>query len=535
MKGLAIISVYDKSNLEEFAKSLSDLGYEILSTGGTARFLREKNIPVRSISEYTSHPEILEGRVKSLHPRIHGGILARRDRPEDLEDIANNKIDPIDFVVVNLYPFTKQVGKVEAEKDPLHSSLVEDIDIGGPTMIRAAAKNCRFVVPVCDPNDYDRVLDELKANGEISLKFRLELASKVFAVMAEYDGAIARYFSLGEKLLEENGEKKTFAPFEFVALKQKAKFRYGENPHQKGALYEELKFGDSKSLLWQQLQGKELSYNNLLDMSAALDLVLDISCDLDSKFAAVAIKHSNPCGVAVKNSVYDAFISARACDPISIFGGIIAVSGQLDEKTALAICEGFVEIVIADDISSEAIKVFSQKKNLRLIRADYAKYREISKKSRVSIRSCYCDYLLQDIDNRLTMDDGWTLVCGEVSSAQKLNDYRLAWKVCKHVKSNAIVIVKDECVIGVGAGQMSRLDSARIAIERAQAHGHSIQGSVAASDAFLPFPDTLEILHHGGVTGLVQPGGSVKDEVVIDSARMRGVTMFFAGERHFRH
>ena len=536
MERLAIISVYDKTELEQFARGLVELGVKILSTGGTKKFLAERAIPVSSISEYTGHPEILDGRVKSLHPRIHGGILARRDRAEDLKDLDAFDIKPIDFVIVNLYPFTFKVKDIEEAKNPEHESLVEFIDIGGPTMIRAAAKNCEFVVPISDPADYPLILDELKTNGSVSQATRRRLAAKVFAMMSAYDAAIARYFSLDEKVLESDGLPKKLAPVEPLVLCLSQSLRYGENPHQQAGLYRKLEIGAEQTKgLWTQLQGKEMSYNNFLDMFGALDLFLELYDGCAPKQTAVVIKHSNPCGAAIANTTLEAFVAARDCDPVSAFGGIVALSGTLDDKVAQAILEGFVEVVLAQEITPGARDLFSKKKNIRVIECDFASYLTEKQQGGYTIRNFGEEFLVQTSDNSIARPEACEVVAGEAPSAKQLEDFELAWKVCKHVKSNTIVIAKNGQAVGVGAGQMSRVDAARLAVSRAGTHGHDIKGAVAASDAFLPFPDTLEILNDAGVIGLIQPGGSIKDADVIACAAQRGVTMLFSRERHFRH
>ena len=536
MNRIAIVSVYDKSSLEPFVRGLIALDVEILSTGGTAQFLRQQGIPIRTISEYTGSPEILEGRVKSLHPKIHGGILARRDREDDQSDLARQGISPIDFVVVNLYPFIQKMHETERAGVVEHESLVEVIDIGGPTMIRAAAKNCRDVVPLCDPTDYPAVLEELQKSGKVSLETRRRLATKVFTMMAAYDGAIARYFSLNERLLESDGTPVRLAPVESYTLEQKMPLRYGENPHQHAGLYRQFVFaGTEVPAWWEQVQGKELSYNNLLDMHGALELFLELLDGLGDSHTAVIIKHSNPCGAAIRATALEAFIAARDCDPLSAFGGIVAVSGTIDGALASTITEGFVEVVLAQEISEEGRSVFAKKKNVRVLECDIPKYLAARAQGTVTLRNSFGDFLVQTGDTQLTLPSADAPATGGPVSKTVLADLVFAWKLCKHVKSNAIVLVKNLQAIGIGAGQMSRVDSAKIALQRARFHNHSAGGCVAASDAFLPFSDTLEILHEGGVQSLVQPGGSIKDEDVIQSARERSMLMVFTGERHFRH
>lgn len=536
MKKTAIISVYDKTGLEPFARALADSGIEILSTGGTARFLTERGITNTSISEYTGHPEIFDGRVKSLHPRIHGGILARRDNPTDMAQFEELGISPIDFVVVNLYPFTHRVRDLLSSGHISHGSLVELIDIGGPTMLRASAKNCHAVVPVCDPADYNLLLEELKENGDVSLSMRRKLAAKVFSTMAAYDASVSRYFSLNESLFDSEGNAALFAPFEGIALRKKMALRYGENPHQRAAFYEDVKVeGGSEEALWTQVQGKELSYNNILDMNGALELFLDLRSAFSRNEVAVVIKHSNPCGAALGENTLQAFDAARSCDPVSAFGGIIAVSGTLDAPLAASMLEGFLEVVLVEKVTDEALALFAKKRNIRLLVCDFDALNRRRKISHVGLRSMIDGYLLQTRDSEIVEVTEEQVVTGEIKSKEQLRDLHFAWIVSAHTKSNAIVIARDGKAIGVGAGQMSRVDSSRIAIERARIHGHDLAGSVAASDAFLPFPDTVETLGDAGVVSLVQPGGSIKDELVIEVARNRSMSMLFTGERHFRH
>ncbi len=535
MERLALVSVWDKTGLAEFAKVLSEQGITLLSTGGTAKYLAEQGLEVLSVSDYTGHPEILGGRVKTLHPKVHGGILARRNLESDLAELATSEITPIDFVVVNLYPFTDKVKEVEAAKNPNHESLIEFIDIGGPTMIRAAAKNFEHVVVISNPSDYQVVADELKEKGAVSIETRRRLAANVFKTMAAYDASIARYLSLDEKLLDEEGLTPQFAPVEAIVLEKKETLRYGENPHQQAALYDRVVVGGkNEPAVWEKLQGKEISYNNLVDMQAAVDLLVELSVDLQGEQAAVVIKHTNPCGAAIRPTTLEAFQAARDCDPISAFGGIIALSGVLDGETAKLIVEGFVEVVLAEEISKEAKEVFAKKKNVRLVKCDFSELRENLKAPNVVIKKSFDDYLLQSDDIALAEISAEKVVSGD-ATPEILADLDFAWRVCKHVKSNTIVLAKNKQAIGVGAGQMSRVDAAHLSIQRAKTHGFSAQGAVSASDAFLPFPDTLEVLNDAGVVALVQPGGSIKDDAVIDSAKSRNMVMVLTGERHFRH
>lgn len=530
-KGLALVSVSDKTGLEEFARGLAKSGLKLLSSGGTAKFLETLGIAAESVDSYTGHPEILDGRVKTLHPKIHGGILGRRDRDSDLREMKENGILGIDFVVVNLYPFFEKVREVENSENPKHGSLLEFIDIGGPTMLRAAAKNYRHVVPVCDPRDYPRILEELNETGEISETTRRALAGKVFLHMAAYDGAIARYFSLSENLLDDNGKPRTLAPVEPLILERSAELRYGENPHQRAGLYHPYGIAASP---WKVVQGKELSHNNLLDFHAALDLYLELR-QSSKENPAVVIKHANPSGAAIHSDPKTAFVLARDCDPVSAFGGVVVVSGSVGAELAREITANFVEVVVVEECSPEAAEIFAKKKNVRLIICDFEAYLKRRVPERLQIRAYLDDFLLQTFDAQTILPSTAKAVSELKAVPAQLRDLDFAWKVCKHVKSNAIVLAKDGQAIGVGAGQMSRVDAAKIAVQRALAHGHSLAGAVAASDAFLPFPDTLEILNDAGIVALAQPGGSVKDEEVIATANARKVAMMFTGERHFRH
>lgn len=541
MRKLALVSVYNKTGLESFVRGLIEQGIEILSTGGTLKFLEDKKIPVTSVDSYTGHPEILDGRVKTLHPKVHGGILARRAKQKDLDQLNSLDISLIDYVVVNLYPFVDKINEL-LEKGSIttdaqgHDSLVEFIDIGGPTMIRAAAKSFEDVASVCDPHDYPLILSELKEKGKLSVDTRRKLAAKVFKTTAAYDSAIARYFSLDEKVRDDAGNRIILAPFESIVLERKMELRYGENPHQSAGLYREVQASSVvESEPWQVLQGKELSYNNLLDMHGALDLFFELYQNKGSYHPAVVIKHANPSGAAYAKTSVEAFKLARDCDPVSAFGGIIVLSGKVDADLAAEVTSGFVEVVACEDLTDDALAVFSKKKNLRLVKCNFDLYLKRRNAGGFTLRSYLGDYLLQNIDNQIADLKMEQTVTQTKPTSAMLADLNFAWKVCKHVKSNAIVIAKNLQAIGVGAGQMSRLDSAKIAVQRAATHGHDVKGGVVGSDAFLPFPDTLEILANAGVKALVQPGGSIKDQDVIDTANKLGVVMLFTGQRHFRH
>ena len=534
-KPLALISVFDKTNIERFARGLIELGFQILSSGGTASELQAAGMDVLSVSDYTGSPQVMSGRVKTLHPRVHGGILCRRSVQTDIEELASIGGRPIDLVVVNLYPFLQRVEEVNNSRAPGGESLIEDIDIGGPTMVRAAAKNCEDVLIVTDPADYTPVLDilaEQENAASVDIKFKRELAKKAFAHTASYDGEVARYFSLDERLNDSAGEKRLLAPIQGYCLEQEQLLRYGENPHQVGGFYRKLPTPSERT--WKQLGGRELSYNNLLDFDGAAALLVELMTVGGNNATAVVIKHSNPCGASQRKSLLDAYTAARDCDPISAFGGIIGLSETVTAEVAEEIAKTFVEIVIAPEFDSEALAIFATKKNVRLIQLDIEGYRNYFNQNSLTIRSAVDGYLVQQVDHTLVEVDNRMVVVGEVGSSA-VADLQFAWAVAKHTKSNAIVLAKELSAIGVGAGQMSRLDSARLAIERARMHGHDTVGAVAASDAFLPFADTLEVVAEGGVKALIQPGGSIRDEEVIKRAEELGVAMMFTGNRHFRH
>lgn len=526
MQRYALVSVYDKTGLESFARAISEKGYTILSTGGTADFLRHHEIEVVQISEFTGYPEICDGRVKSLHPKIHAGILARRDNPKDMEALLGVEAGFIDLVVVNLYPFIDKYREMK-ERDLLDDNVIEFIDIGGPTLLRAAAKNWRFVTVVSDPNDYAHV--KLELIEQVSDTTRRKLAAKVFTLMSAYDGAVAQYMANG---LTDDAVQELPA-VEGITLRREYSLRYGENPHQNASLYRRVS-GSVKQIIepgWRQLQGKELSYNNLIDFQAAVEVYLDLITGFSSKESAVIIKHMNPCGAAVAGTPEEAFQRAREGDPISAFGGIIVNSGCISETLAKSVLEGFVEIFIGEEFSPEAREVFATKKNIRVIEINRKHIQESFQP--MTIRDFFGDYLIQSRDlSDLKLSEEQIVVGNRTVD---LKECEFAWRLCKSVKSNAIVITKNMQAIGIGAGQMNRVDSARISINRAQNYKFDLTGAIAASDAFLPFPDTLEVLADAGVKVLIQPGGSVKDKEVITAAEKRGVTMLLTGERHFRH
>ena len=517
----ALLSVTDKTGLVEFAKGLAELGFEIVSTGGTAKSLEAASVPVTPLERVTGWPEMLDGRVKTLHPLVHGGILARRDLPAHLEQASQHGIGLIDVVAVNLYDFGGAVARAETSFE----EAVEQIDIGGPALLRASAKNHAFVLPVVDPDDYPRVLEALRA-GERAEALRRALARKVFAHTARYDAAIARYLAGAEG----DGE----FPEPLVEVHQRVEvLRYGENPHQGAAFYRP-PGAPSGLAAATQLQGKELSYNNLLDLDAALGLTVDLGTGAAGA-VAVYIKHNNPCGAAAHLDAAQALATARACDPVSAFGAVVAVSRSLDRAAAEVLTESFVEAVIAPDFSPEALAVLAGKKNLRVLRLpDDAAWRPPVVPG-VELRPVRGGVLAQTRDAAPTFGEevrGARVVTRRAPSPAELAGLGFAWAVAKHVRSNAIVFALHDRVMAVGAGQMSRVDSVKICRQKA---GEGLQGTVVASDAFFPFRDGVDHLAEAGATAIVQPGGSVRDPEVIAAADERGVAMIFTGVRHFRH
>ncbi len=512
---LALLSVYDKDGLVGFARGLREAGVDILSTGGTAKALRDAGVPITEVSEHTGHPEIMDGRVKTLHPRVHGGILAVRDSAEHVRQAEQHGIRFIDLVCVNLYPFQRTVAKPDVTDD----EAIENIDIGGPAMIRSAAKNHKYVTVITDPGDYPRVLEEMRrGDGAVSAALRRELAFKAFAHTSKYDNAIAGYL----------GGREEFPKLLTLQYEKISDLRYGENPHQRAAFYRGLS-QSAPSVAFARLHpgGKEVSYNNLLDLDSAFECVREFK-----RPAAVVVKHNNPCGAAAADTTLDAFRRAQAGDPTSAFGGILAFNVAIDSVTAEAIAgkENFFEAIVAPAYHGEALRILREKakwgKNLRIFEAGDTTARL---GRAMAVRGLRDGLLLQTPDEQLYA--GLKPVVGAPTEAQE-RDLVFAWIVCKHVKSNAIVLAKDERIVGVGAGQMSRLDSARIAVSKA---GDRAKGSVAASDAFFPFPDGAEVLMDAGVGAIAQPGGSIRDEEVFAAVRKRSVAMVLTGTRHFKH
>ncbi|MDG0978386.1 MAG: bifunctional phosphoribosylaminoimidazolecarboxamide formyltransferase/IMP cyclohydrolase [Halieaceae bacterium] len=513
----ALISVSDKSGIVAFAQALTEHGVELLSTGGTCRLLREEGLSVIEVSDHTGFPEMMDGRVKTLHPKIHGGILGRRGTDDAI--MAEHGIPPIDLVVVNLYPFEATV----ANPDCSMEEAVENIDIGGPTMVRSAAKNHKDVTIVVNASDYDRVLDELKSNsGATTYKTRFDLAIKAFEHTAKYDAAIANHFGQ----FVEGGEPK----FPRTYTKQFTKLqgmRYGENPHQAAAFYAESPSPDASISNTQQVQGKELSYNNVADTDAALECV-----KVFDEPACVIVKHANPCGVATAATNLDAYNKAFETDPESAFGGIIAFNRPLDAETARTIVDRqFVEVIIAPAVDSDALPILAQKTNVRVLTTSGWQ----ATAPALDIKQVNGGILLQDRDLGLIGADDIKVVSKRAPTAAELADLLFAWRVAKFVKSNAIVYAKDQRTIGVGAGQMSRVNSARIAAIKAEHAGLEVQDSVMASDAFFPFRDGIDNAAKVGITAVIQPGGSIRDEEVIAAADEANIAMVFTGMRHFRH
>jgi phosphoribosylaminoimidazolecarboxamide formyltransferase/IMP cyclohydrolase len=510
----ALISVSDKSGIIEFAQGLNKLSIEILSTGGTAKTLREAGLKIKDVSEYTKFPELLGGRLKTLHPKIHGGLLWRRENPKDKEEIDANKIESIDMVVVNLYPFEETVLK----PDVTFEDAIENIDIGGPTMLRAASKNFKDVAVIVDPADYSKVLDELNArNGEVSYDTKFYLAKKVFAHTARYDTIIANYLNRHGKSTE------VFPVYLNQSFMKINDLRYGENPHQKAALYKEPLYNGLSLVDAKILQGKEMSYNNYLDSAATLDLVREFK-----EPAAVIVKHNNPCGVATDKTLHSAYKKAFETDPVSAFGGVIALNRDVDVATANEILKLFVEIIIAPGFEPEALKILGQKPNIRLLETDIAK-----NPSGFDIRRIQGGILAQEKDIAMIDDfESMKVVTKRKPTDDELTALEFAWKVCKHVKSNAIVYTSKNQALGIGVGQTSRLDAAKLGAMKATG---TLEKSVVASDAFFPHRDGIDFIAKVGVTAVIQPGGSIKDKDVIAAADEYDMAMVFTGMRHFRH
>ena len=518
----ALISVSDKRGTVDFARGLAQLGVKLLSTGGTAKLLRDAGLDVTDVSDYTGFPEMLDGRVKTLHPKVHGGILGRRDLPEHLAVMAEHGIPAIDLVVVNLYPFRETVAKPGCTLD----DAIENIDIGGPTMVRAAAKNHGNeqggVGVVTDPEDYAPVLEELKSGGALSYKTRFALAKKAFTHTARYDSAISNWLTS----LDADNKPGRFPDCLQLAFDKVDTMRYGENPHQQAAFYRETTTVPGSIASYQQLQGKELSYNNIGDADAAWECVKAF----EGEIACVIVKHANPCGVAIAGSALDAYRKAFKTDPTSAFGGIISFNCAIDKATAEAVAGQFAEVIIAPEITAEARAVFAAKQNLRVLIVPMGRASGVLDFKRVG-----GGLLVQSADEARITPADIKVVTKRAPTATEMSDLLFAWRVAKYVKSNAIVYCKDAMTVGVGAGQMSRVDSARIAAIKAENNGLTVAGSVVASDAFFPFRDGLDVLAKAGATAVIQPGGSVRDAEVIAAADEQNLAMVFTGFRHFRH
>ena len=513
----ALISVSDKAGVVELARALAALGIAILSTGGTAKLLARDGVDATEVSSYTGFPEMLDGRVKTLHPRIHGGILARRDRPGHLAAIREAGIAPIDLIVVNLYPFAATV----ADPDCRLEDAVENIDIGGPALLRAAAKNYDAVCVVVDPHDYAMVLAELRSAGGTSHATRFSLAKKAFAHTAAYDGAIANYLTS----LDDRNRRGDFPDILTIQLRKMQQMRYGENPHQSAVFYRDDPPVAGSLANYRQLQGKELSYNNIADSDAAWECVKSFT-----EPACVIVKHANPCGAAIGENLLAAYEKAFRTDPVSAFGGILAFNRALDRATAEAAGKQFAEVMIAPRVEPEAKEFFAAKQNLRVLEVPLA-----HGTNRYDYKRIGGGLLVQDPDAKLVGRDELKVVTRTQPTEAQWSDLLFAWRVAKYVKSNAIVFCRDGATVGVGAGQMSRVDSARIASIKARNAGLTLAGCVAASDAFFPFRDGLDVVAEAGAVAVIQPGGSVRDDEVIKAADERGVAMVFTGVRHFRH
>lgn len=507
----ALISVSDKVGIVEFATQLHNMGVEIVSTGGTMKTLKAAGLPVIYVSEVTGFPEIMDGRVKTLNPYIHGGILAIRDNPAHQAAMSEHHIQGIDMVVVNLYPFRQTISNPEVTRE----EAVENIDIGGPAMIRASAKNFQYVTVVVNPARYEEVIKQLSAEGEVSLETRMALAKEAFTHTAEYDACISRYLAgqLGEGLFPDQLQ---------VAYEKVQGLRYGENPHQQAAFYREKYFTGAGVANARQLHGKELSFNNIVDVEAAFSIVAEFT-----QPAAAIIKHTNPCGTGIGVSLAEAYAKAYQADPVSAFGGIIGLNRQVDEKVATQISTLFVEAVIAPGYTKEAFEILSKKANIRLLEAALPE-----QEAYMDMKAVSGGMLIQERDTADAQVDDMKVVTKRQPTPEEWQQMLLAWKVVKHVKSNAIVVAKADQTIGVGAGQMNRVGAAAIALEQA---GEQAKGAVLASDAFFPFRDTVDTAAKAGICAIIQPGGSVKDAESIAAADEHGITMIFTGMRHFKH
>lgn len=527
MKRQALISVFDKTGIVDFAKKLVDLGFNILSSGGTAKKLKEAGLQVTEVGEMTGFPEILDGRVKTLHPKVHGGILARRANEEDMRTLKEHDISPLDLVCVNLYPFAEALSKGLDENE-----LIEFIDIGGPTLLRAAAKNFKDVYVVTDSKDYTKVLSELEEGDNEDLSLRRYLAYKVFSQTAAYDQLISSYFQKAtaqnpqdtDQVQSEMDEKQLFPELIDIEGQQLQMLRYGENPHQRAAFYRYHNISDSSLPAAKQLHGKDLSYNNIQDTNAALELLYEFEDP-----TLVAVKHMNPCGIATADDIYSAWQAAYEADPVSIFGGIIAANREIDAKTAKEMHEIFLEIIIAPSFSEEALEILQQKRNLRLLTLPMQTKKALDQIKLVSVMD---GVLLQERDLKQVSREECELMTESAPTEAEWRDLIDGFKVVKHCKSNAIVVYKDGRSLGIGVGQSNRVGAAKLALEQA---GEAAKGAILASDAFFPMPDTVELAHEFGIRAIIQPGGSIRDEDSIKVCNEHNMAMVASGFRHFKH
>lgn len=514
----ALISVSDKTGIVEFASKLNELGIEIVSTGGTYNKLKEAGLPVIGISEVTGFPECLDGRVKTLHPNIHAGLLAMRSNPEHMKQVKELKVDLIDLVIVNLYPFKQTIMKPNVTLE----DAIENIDIGGPTMLRAAAKNYQDVSVIIDPTDYDQVITELKENGKVSVKTNFYLAAKVFNHTAYYDSMIANY-------LKDKAGLPKYPDTLTMTFEKVQDMRYGENPHQKAAFYKEVGANEGMLTGITQLHGKELSFNNINDTHGALELLKEYD-----EPTVVACKHSNPCGVASGKDIYDAYVRAYNTDPVSIFGGIVCANRKIDKATAEEISKIFLEIVLAPDFDDDALEILEKKKNIRLLKLDNLDKKQPD--TAFDVKKVSGGILVQDIDNKL-LDGELQCVTERKPTEKELEDLLFTWKIVKYTKSNGIAIGKDKQSVGIGPGQVNRIWATEQALDHGtkQLGADTVKGAVLASDAFFPFDDCVQAAAAAGITAIIQPGGSIRDQDSIDACNKYGIAMVFTGMRHFRH
>jgi phosphoribosylaminoimidazolecarboxamide formyltransferase/IMP cyclohydrolase len=513
MKKRAIISVSDKTGVIDLARSLTELGYEVVSTGGTLAAITRAGVPATSISDITGFPECLDGRVKTLHPAIHGGLLAMRSNPSHMAQLKELGIGAIDIAVINLYPFRATIEK----EGVTFEEAIENIDIGGPTMLRAAAKNWQDVAVVTDPADYSRLINEINESGQPSLQLKAEFCRKVFEHTAQYDAMIAAY-------LRRQAGLDDMPPALTLTYEKAQDMRYGENPHQKAAFYREIPTPAGSLAGARQLQGKELSYNNISDTDGALELLREFD-----EIAVVAVKHANPCGVGLGKSVSEAYSLAYESDPVSIFGGIVVTNAEIDEETAKEMASIYLEIVVAPSFTEGAIKAFSKKKNLRVLQLDPGKTVESGTRY---MKKVYGGMLVQDYNDQVLPEEGFTVVTKAQPTPQQIKDMMLAWKIVKHTKSNGIAIAKDNQSLGIGPGQVNRIWAAKSAIERS---GNKVKGAALASDAYFPFDDCVTTAGEAGISCIIQPGGSIKDADSIAACDKYGIAMVFTGMRHFKH